>query len=385
MKDIRYKVRFLISIIVVFAFTFGTGCLIGKQLELHFFSPDDIKDLVGKGRVNVLIMGIDARKTELNSRSDTMILASIDKKNNRAALVWIPRDTRIEVKPGVSAKINSVNLFRGPEAACATVGELLGCEVKYYVIVNFAGFARIIDALGGVKIDVETDMYHYDPDPTLNINLSRGEQVLSGEDALRYVRYRGGPTADIGRTARQQKFIKALAEQMFKSGNILKLPKLVPELMENVRTNIPLTEAVRMAKMARKFDPANIVTQTLPGYSFTDPRTGASYWEADREIARGIIDDLFNGKTYEVAKDPPSWQGGNRTRYAGSEKSKTSVSANTGENTNTTIQQNTVLPSESDKGEDTGAANGIDSDTGSSTSSIDNSYTGEEGNNSISP
>ncbi|SHH05157.1 transcriptional attenuator, LytR family [Thermosyntropha lipolytica DSM 11003] len=271
--------------------------------------------MLGKNRVNVLIMGIDARKTELNSRSDTMILASIDKQSRRAVLIWIPRDTRIEVKPGVSAKINSVNLLKGPEAACRTVGELLNCEVKYYVIVNFTGFARIIDALGGVKIDVETDMYHYDPDPALSINLSQGEQVLSGQEALGYVRYRGGPTADIGRTARQQKFIKALAEQMFSGGNILKLPGLVPELMENVRTNIPLREAMRMAKMAKSFDPANIVTQTLPGYSFTDPKTGASYWEADREIAKGIIDDLFNGKTYEVAKDPPNWKGGGSNRY----------------------------------------------------------------------
>lgn len=315
MEKIRYKVRFLVSIITIFAITFGTGLFIGRQLEVMIFSPDDAAGLTGKDRVNVLIMGIDARRTELNSRSDTMIVASIDKRNNKAALVWIPRDTRIEVKPGVSTKINSINLLKGPEAACEAVGDLLGCEVKYYVIVNFTGFAKVIDTLGGVKIDVESDMYHYDPDPTLNINLSKGEQVLNGQDALRYVRYRGGPTADIGRTGRQQKFVKALAEQMFSGGNILKLPQLVPELMANVRTNMTAGEALRMAKIAKKFDPANIVTQTLPGYSFTDPRTGASYWEADREIAQGIIDDLFNGKTYEVAQDPPNWQGRSNSSY----------------------------------------------------------------------
>lgn len=352
MEKIRYRARFLISIIIIFAATFGTGAFIGKQLELRIFSPDDVKDLLGKGRVNVLIMGIDARRTELNSRSDTMILASIDKKTNKAALVWIPRDTRVEVKPGVSAKINSINLLKGPEAACKTVGDLLGCEVKYYVIVNFTGFAKIIDTLGGVKIDVETHMYHYDPDPALSINLAKGEQVLSGQDALRYVRYRGGPTADIGRTARQQKFIKALAEQMFSGGNILKLPGLVPEFMENVRTNIPLGEAVRMAKMAKKFDPANIVTQTLPGYSFTDPKTGASYWEADREIAKGIIDDLFNGKTYEVMKDPPNWKGESNLSYTGAENSGDVLPDDTGDAGNSQdssgegISQNTTMGEE---------------------------------------
>lgn len=354
MAKIRYKIRFLVTVIAVFALTFGTGCLLGKQLEFRFFNNDGVQDVLGKGRINVLIMGIDARNTELNSRSDTMILASIDKKTNKAALVWIPRDTRIEVKPGVSAKINSVNLLQGPEAACAVVGDLLNCEVKYYVIVNFAGFAKIIDTLGGVRIDVETDMYHYDPDPTLNINLSKGEQVLSGEDALRYVRYRGGPTADIGRTGRQQKFIKALAEQMFSGGNIFKLPQLVPELMQNVRTNIPLKEALRMAKMAKKFNPSDMVTQTLPGYSFTDPRTGASYWEADREIAARIIDDLFNGKTYEVAQDPPNWKGKRGTVSSPPAEETGNIDTS---NNNSEATANTGLPSESSEPEETGDEN----------------------------
>jgi len=148
-------------------------------------------------------------------------------------------------------------------------------------------------------------MYHYDPNPKLNINLSKGTQHLNGADALRYVRYRGGPTADIGRTVRQQKFINALAREIFQGSTVLKLPQLLPELSEHVKTNIPVSDMAFMVKVARDFDAAKITTQTLPGYPYTEPGSGASYWQADADIARGIIDDLFNGITYPVAQDPP--------------------------------------------------------------------------------
>jgi LCP family protein required for cell wall assembly len=251
-------------------------------------------------------MGIDARSNEENSRSDTIIVASIDKKTKKVAMVWIPRDTRVEVSPGHYDKINSVNYIQGPDAACQVVGKLLGIKLKYYVVTNFEGFAEIVDILGGVHIDVESNMYHPDPDPRLNINLSKGPQLLDGADALRYVRYRGGPTADIGRTQRQAKFIKALADEMIKTSTIVKLPELLPKLMENVNTNLPVKEMGTLASIARHFNTDSIITQTLPGYSYTDPGNGASYWKADEEKGRGMIDALFAGESFEVMSDPPN-------------------------------------------------------------------------------
>ncbi|MGR6835450.1 LCP family protein [Syntrophomonas erecta] len=299
--------RVITILLTVFVVTFALGSVVGKQLKLNYFEPS-VEDKISRGKpVNILFMGIDARSAHENSRSDTMILASIDKKSKKVVMVWIPRDTRVEVGRGRYAKINSVNFTKGPEAACQTVGKLLNTKVNYYVVTNFRGFEKIVDILGGVDIDVEMNMYHPDPDPRLSINLKKGPQHLNGADALRYVRFRGGPTADIGRTARQQKFITALAREMFKTSTILKLPQLVPELAENVDTNIPMSDMVYMVKLAKNFDAGSIATQTLPGYPFTDPKTGASYWEADREIANGILDDLFQGKKYDVAQDPPNW------------------------------------------------------------------------------
>lgn len=305
MEYIKKNYRLILIVVGIFAVSFlggtGLGWLTGGKVA-------SIVDIVRGGRtVNILLMGIDARNLEANSRSDTMILATIDTKNNRIALLWIPRDTRIETSSGGQMKINSINVAKGPEAACEAVGKLVGADVHHYIITNFWGFEKIIDKLGGVTIDVETNFKHYDPDPYLNINIPKGTQRLNGENALKYVRYRGGPTADIGRTQRQAKFLKALADEIFKTKTILKLPDLVPELISSVKTNIPSSDLVYLLTEAGDFSTSSIVTQTLPGHSFTSTKDGASYWEPDKNLAVGIMDKLLEGQTFEVIHDPPTW------------------------------------------------------------------------------
>jgi len=301
MKHIFRNKIFLFGLI--FLATFGLGKFIGEQ-----FTDQSVQTRVSGGKqVNILLMGIDARSNEANSRSDTMILASIDGKNKKVALVWIPRDTRVEVSRNRHDKINSVNYIKGPEAACKVVSDLLEIPVNYYVVSNFNGFAKIIDILGGVDINVEHDMYHWDPDPKLQINLSQGQQRLDGQQALSFVRFRGVPTADIGRTGLQQTFVKALAEEVLQGSTILKLPRLLPEIAKNVHTNIPADDMIYLAKTARDFKTEDMITQTLPGYSYTDPASGASYWQADEKIANGLVAALFAGETFEVAQARPTW------------------------------------------------------------------------------
>lgn len=293
-------------LVLVFGATFGLGALIGGQ----FNHTPAIEPMLNQGRtLNILFMGIDARDTKSNSRSDTMILASINTKTKKVAMISIPRDTHIKNSFGRSDKINSVNYVKGPEAACEEVGKLLDTRVDYYVVTNFAGFGKIVDALGGVHINVENDMHHADPiNPELAINLHKGYQYMDGKTALAYVRYRGGPTADIGRTQRQQQFIKALAKEMVQAKTVLKLPKLLPEIRKYIHTNIPFKDMLYLATVAKDFeDSGAIVAQTLPGYPYTDPSTGASYWEVDRETASTIIEDLLKGKKFEIVSDPPSW------------------------------------------------------------------------------
>ena len=170
-------------------------------------------------------------------------------------------------------------------------------------------------------------MRHYDTDPRLNINISPGVQKLDGQNALRYVRYRGGPTADIGRTGRQQKFVKALVAEMFKTNTIVKLPKLIPQISKNVNTNIPMSDIYYMVKMAKDFDNVTIATQTLPGYPYTEPSSGASYWLADDKLANGIVERMFSGEKFDVAQDPPKWV--NEQRQSASTPTTVDESGNT--------------------------------------------------------
>jgi len=299
--------------VILFIAMFAMGKFIGGML--FGGGSESVASQEAKGEIiNILFMGIDARDAKSNSRSDTMILASIDSKTKRVAMLSIPRDTRIKTALGRSEKINAVNYTDGPEEACEAVGDLLNTEVDFYVVTNFSGFGKIVDTLGGVDLEVETNMVHQDV--SYSINLAKGYQHLNGDEALQYVRYRGGPTADIGRTQRQQKFIKALAQQMFKAKTIFKLPQLLPQISENVNTNIPMSDMIALAKMAQKVDTSKITSQTLPGYPYTEPSSGASYWEADKDTSKIIIKSLLQGKTFPVVGDPPSWISKEQEKYA---------------------------------------------------------------------
>ena len=291
---------------VVFLVMLALGRFAGGQLNDRIFESVPTKDSKGKV-INILVMGIDARNARENSRSDTMILASLDPATKQVVMISIPRDTRIKNARGQNDRINSINWLQGPEAACKEVGKLLNVDVDYYVITNFGGFGDIVDALGGVHIEVATNMYHADPvNPELAINLKKGPQYLNGKQALAYVRYRGGPTADIGRTENQQKFIKALAAEMLQTKTILRLPQLIPELYDNVSTNIPLQDMIHLGKMTQDLDMENIIALTLPGYFLNDSETGASYWEADKKIAKTLIADLKSGAEIKVVQEAPA-------------------------------------------------------------------------------
>lgn len=363
MDYIKKNYKTILIVVGIFALSFlgGTGLswLTGGNVT-------SIVDIVKGGKtVNILLMGIDARDLNANSRSDTMVLATIDTKNNKVALLWIPRDTRIETTAGGQYKINSINLSKGPEAACEAVSKIVGTKVDHYIVTNFWGFEKIVDTLGGVTIDVETNFKHYDPDPYLNINIPKGTQKLNGENALKYVRYRGGPTADIGRTQRQAKFLKALADEVFKTKTILKLPELVPQLNSAVKTNIPSSDLVYLLTEAADFSGSEIVTQTLPGHSFTSTKDGASYWEPDKNLANGIMDKLLAGQTFDVIKDPPTWTSRPQvdTEDDGADSTPPAGEKNTTTDTQNGTQATGTKDGKSQNGTQTGTTNGIGTQT----------------------
>ncbi len=284
-------------------------------------------------RLNVLLMGIDARQGETMARTDSMILASYDPKTKQVSLLSIPRDTRVAIPGHGMDKINSASVYGGPELSMKVVSSLLGVQVKYYVIANFSGFKDIVDTLGGVTLDVDQDMYHEDEEEDLGINLKKGVQRLNGDKALQYVRYRDYELGDIDRTKQQQKFLMALGKEMLQPSTIPKLPKLVTEINKYVKTNMGASDMVKMASAMKNSENYNMVAQTLPGRPIEID--GGSYWGVDPTEAKQAVAQLFRGEivTDVVLNTPLSGQ------YAVPETTTPSTSEQVTEETPTDKQQ----------------------------------------------
>ena len=170
-------------------------------------------------RINILLLGIDdgdseAAETE-PKRTDAIILLSFDPANNKVSVLSIPRDTKV-ILPGHKdpEKINAAYAYGGAVMAKQTVANLLRVPIHYYALANWQGFIDIVNLIGGVDIYVDKDMYYEDPYADLVIDIKHGYQHMDGVTAGKYVRFRKDELGDIGRVQRQQKFLKAAAEQI---------------------------------------------------------------------------------------------------------------------------------------------------------------------------
>lgn len=255
-------------------------------------------------RVNVLIIGCDVRKDlNLGVRSDTMILVNLDFKNKKVKLLSIPRDSRVLI-PGHETydKINStINPAYwedgGVSLTLKTLENLLNVPIKLYIKVDFEGFKKIIDTIGGVKYNVEKDMYYYDPTDGTLINLKEGEQILDGDKALQYVRFRNDEQGDFaidstgkihGRVSRQVNFMKAVALKLSENKNILAINNLLNIISRYMETNINSSELLKAAIILKDISIDNdFVILSFPGTSqFID---GLSYVVPDEEKLEKLI------------------------------------------------------------------------------------------------
>ena len=300
-RKYRLKRKWPAIVFIVLSFCMLGG---GYLYAMHWLSPitpglaepssEEDEDQAFKGRLNFLLLGTDARKGETVSRADSIIFASIDTESKQVVMLSIPRDTRVQIPGHDQDRINAANAYGGPKLAAKTVEKLLGIPVDYYVLTNFNGFKDIVDTLGGVTIDVEKNMYYYDPTDNFLINLKKGVQRMDGVKSIQYVRYRNDALGDISRTQRQQKFLEALTKEMLQPSTIVKLPKLLPQINKNVETNLGVMDMLSLVKAGQDLDNMTIITETLPG-SFLDI-DGVSYWDVDPQEAKLVVANLFKGE-----------------------------------------------------------------------------------------
>lgn len=238
--------------------------------------------------LHVLFLGVDERPDD-PGRSDTMILARVAGEEIR--LLSLPRDAMVELEGYGREKLNAAYAYGGPELAKKTVSALLGLPVDRYVKVNLQGFRRMVDLIGGVPYVVERPMYYVDPAEGLVIDLKPGYQVLDGDKAEQYVRFRYDESGDdLSRIRRQQSFLRAAARHALRPENLPKLPGLIHTAVQYVETDLTPAEQFQIVLAAFAAHQAGAVTiDTLPGYG--DYIDGISYFLTDREALEQLLKD----------------------------------------------------------------------------------------------
>lgn len=224
------------------------------------------------GRINVLLLGKASKEYPGQNLTDTIMIASIDTKTMQTALLSIPRDMQIQM-PGSKnfVKINSIYSIARNEVDPSSIirksiETITGIPIHYYVIIDYRGFEQVIDAIGGIHIQVDRDIYdpRY-PGPNYSyelFELSKGFHTLDGATALKYVRERhSDPQGDFGRAYRQQQVIESVKNRVFSIKTFLNpftFNTLLDALGNNVRTNILPNEIESFINLVKKSDTQNI-------------------------------------------------------------------------------------------------------------------------------
>ena len=278
-----------------------TNLYLGEEILLD--SLDKQSD--GVGMVNILLLGVD----EGGMRSDTIMLASLNGKTGKLNVMSIPRDTRVRVGNyyqkinaaiGIGAQeVRKGNIKEPEELTVQKVKLLTGMPIHYFMSIDFDGFKEVIDALGGVEFDVPFRMKYDDPVQNLHIDLQPGLQVLDGEAAHDFVRFRKGNAGypgyamgDLGRIEAQQAFIKALIQQKVNAKYLLKADELFDVVVRNVRTNYTAKDLIRHLGAISKVDSELMTMYQLPGAAQTIG--GVSYFLCDERATQELVDTVFN-------------------------------------------------------------------------------------------
>lgn len=265
-------------------------CVVGYIAFGYLFPEKGMDDLNPSDRLNVkkniVVLGVDERSDDVG-RSDTLFVVMFDSNTKSASLLSIPRDTRVRIAGHGWDKINHAYAYGGRELTQKTTEELLGLKINNYVMVDFKGFTGLVDAIGGIDIDVEKDMYYHDDWDGFTIDLKKGRQHLDGKTAIQYVRYRD-EEGDIGRIRRQQHFMMAVYDKIASADMLLHIPGLAKQLTSMVKTDLPLGDMMDLGKalhaMVKEKGLSMAMVPGTPKYI-----DGISYWLPDITDLRELM------------------------------------------------------------------------------------------------
>lgn len=265
---------------------------------------DTTNPFTGDDPLHILLFGIDKTATtdmteEGNpTRSDVVMLVTIDPVTKRAQLLSLPRDTYVNIKGhDGKTKLGHAYAYGGEKLAEETVENFLDVKIDYYATVDYGAVERLVDAVGGIEVDIPFD-YSYEDTyvvPNLHIDFKKGKQKLNGADAVRYLRIRKiYEDQDIDRIQVQQRFMMQLFDKLKRPMMILKIPELIDIALDNIETNLSYGQIAYLAKMGLGMDRENIQTDTLVG---ENKRIGnIEYYIVDQASAQEQVRRFAEGK-----------------------------------------------------------------------------------------
>ncbi|MGK7888265.1 MAG: LCP family protein [Leptolyngbyaceae cyanobacterium] len=254
------------------------------------FNPTDFNHLAAFSLDTSPTVDLD----RLAGRSDAMLLVQLNPEENTVNVLSIPRDTQVQFPDEVGVtKINHANLVGGPRLAAKVVSHnLAGVEIDRYVRINTTAFRELVDAVGGVEITVPTDMNYTDQTQGLYIDLAAGKQVLMGDEAEQFARFRGDTFGDIGRVQRQQQLLGALRDRLMSANILPRIPSIVQLLRAQIDTNLTSEEFLAILNFALEMEQDDFRMVMLPG-TFSQDEYLASYWLIDRPAVNQVLEDYF--------------------------------------------------------------------------------------------
>jgi LCP family protein required for cell wall assembly len=304
-RAIRFFTILSISIVAISGISWaGLGRITAAIPKIDAFGGLDNRPKKESSAVNYLIVGSDTREglsraeikrlkvggTEVaaGKRSDTMLLVHISKKRDKAAIISVPRDSYAKIPehensqgkliPATYSKINSAFNWGGAPLLIQTFEEMSGLRIDHYVEINFVGFVRMVDALGGVEICTKRDI----DDSKSHLVLPAGRHVLDGVDSLKYVRTRQfDGLGDLGRMKRQQEFAGAMLRKATSAGvllNPVKMVDFISSALDSVVTDEGLSQGdlLTLGKQLRNLSASNVRTLTIPLKYYNYSKNGVS-------------------------------------------------------------------------------------------------------------
>jgi len=331
----------VLAISAISALAFGTVTASINKIDV--FSGIDKRPEKKSTAMNYLLVGSDTREglskeelkklrvgsvaTAAGKRSDTMLLVHISKARDKAILISIPRDTFAlipehksksgKIIPAVHSKINSSFNWGGAPLLIQTIEEMTELKIDHYVEINFAGFARIVDSIGGVEVCTKKNIN----DPKSHLILEAGVHTLNGIESLKYVRTREfDGMGDLGRMQRQQAFMSAVLRKATSAGVLLNpvtMASFINSALSAVTTDSELknSDLIALAKQMKSLSTSSVRTLTVPLSNLSynsngvtsavlwDPVLAPQLWTRLRED-QAVVDEVTASPSPSSTKSP---------------------------------------------------------------------------------